>query len=512
MSNKKIVYWLLAIVAIGGLIVVLTRFYKPSLATSLLSTEKSAPTTPEVLPLIPAKRPNFLFVVTDDQSWIHTSFAGYAAVKTPNFDRIASEGIYFDNAYASAPTCTASRSAIVTGQHFWRLGSAAQLWGEFPETLNTYQKILAANGYKIGYTGKGWGPGKAAKGNPAGPAFNQITKAVDPNLSSYDHLENFRSFLKEKKPDEPFSFWVSPTEPHRPYLHDIGVSSGEIDASKIEVPAFMPDVPEVRNDIADYLYEIQWFDKELGEILKLLTETGELDNTVIVYTSDNGMPFPRAKANNYEYGTRVPFAVRWGNTIKKHQDVTDFISLTDIAPTFLDLAGITPPADMTGKSFRTQLLSEKSGRIDKSRDAAFSGFERHIKDARFNNRGYPSRAIHTDKFLYIQNMAPDRWPAGRSPGMLDIDDGSPSKDLLQQREKYAEFIELSAGRRPPVELYALDRDPAQLHNIADDPEYQAIKASLMERLFEEMKKTGDPWTTGNGEIFDTYTYYAKDYL
>ncbi|HRF86969.1 MAG TPA: sulfatase [Pseudomonadales bacterium] len=456
------------------------------------------------------ERPNFLLVITDDQSWKHTSFAGYPAVSTPNFDRLASEGVYFRNAYASAPTCTASRSAILTGQHFWRLGSAGQLWGEFPSSLTTYQQILEKNGYKIGYTGKGWGPGKALLGNPAGPAYNQIRSNARPEYTQFDMLNNFKQFLDEKKPDQPFSFWISPTEPHREFQTGIGAKSGEIKLDKIIVPPFLPDVPTVRNDIADYLYEIQYFDKQLGDILQLLESRGELDNTVIVYTSDNGMPFPRSKSTNYEYGTHEPFAVRWGDAVTEHRDITDFISLTDIAPTFLDLAGITPPAAMTGRSFRKQLFAEKSGRIDKNRDSAFSGFERHIGGARLERRGYPSRAIHADKFLYIANLAPDRWPAGRPPNLADIDDGSPSKVTIADRAQYEKFWRLAADKRPAEELYAIDRDPYQLNNLANNPEFKAIKESLKQRLQQEMQQTGDPWAAGKGADFDDYTYYGKE--
>ncbi|MFO1347856.1 MAG: sulfatase [Pseudomonadales bacterium] len=458
----------------------------------------------------PIERPNFLLVITDDQSWKHTSFAGYPAVKTPNFDRLASEGVYFRNAYASAPTCTASRSAVLTGQHFWRLGSAGQLWGEFPSSLTTYQQILEKNGYKIGYTGKGWGPGRAIFGNPAGPAYNQIKSNARPEYTQFDMLGNFQQFLDEKKPNQPFSFWISPTEPHRAYQTGIGESSGEIHLDKIVVPSFLPDVPAVRKDIADYLYEIQYFDKQLGDILQLLEARGELDNTVIVYTSDNGMPFPRAKSTNYEYGTHEPFAVRWGNAISEHQDVTDFISLTDIAPTFLDLAGITPPAAMTGHSFRQQLFARKSGRVDSNRDSAFSGFERHIGSARLENRGYPSRAIHTDKFLYIVNLTPDRWPAGRPPNLADIDDDSPTKMTIADRGRFEKFWKLAADKRPAEELYAIDRDPYQIHNLANNPEFSTTKEILKQRLQQEMQQTGDPWTTGNGASFDSYTYYGKE--
>ncbi|HQQ62145.1 MAG TPA: sulfatase [Pseudomonadales bacterium] len=457
--------------------------------------------------------PNFLLVITDDQSWIHNSYAGYPAIKTPNFDRIAQEGVYFENAYASAPTCTASRSAILAGQHFWRLGPAAQLWGEYPVTLVNYQKILEAHGYKVGYTGKGWGPGKSTGGNPAGQDFNKLRNTnVDSNLSQVDHVANLREFLKQKAPGQPFSFWVSPTEPHRPYKKDSGVESGKIDINKVEVPPFLPDTREVRMDIADYLFEIEWFDDELSRVFAALQEAGELDNTVIVYTSDNGMPFPRAKSNNYEYGTHVPMAIRWGSMIKSHQQVTDFISLTDLAPTFLDLAGISIPAEMTGKSFKEQLLAGRSGRIDKQRNTVFSGFERHIVDARIENRSYPSRALHTDNHLYIRNLNPERWPAGRPPQLADIDNGSPTKNqLTRHQEEYARFWDLAAAKRPAEELYDVRKDVGQITNIAGDPEYSPIRKDLAKRLASEMQKSGDPCAVmATCDIFDSYFYNATD--
>ena len=489
-------------------------------------------------------RPNFLFVVTDDQSWIHTSYAGYPAVQTPSFDRIAREGVYFENAFASAPSCTASRSAILTGRHFWELGSAGQLWGEFPDTLRTYQQILQAYGYKVGYSGKGWGPGYAPQGNPAGAGhvYNIEKRTVDTTLTAFDQVENLRVFLSEKPADQPFSYWVSPTEPHRPFKPGIGKESGTIPLDRLEVPLFLPDNEIIREDIADYLFEIQWFDEELGRILALLEQEGQLDNTVIVYTSDNGMPFPRAKSNNYDYGIRVPLAIRWGDQVKSHLDVTDLVSLVDIAPTFLELAQVPVPENMSGKSFVRQLLSKSPGRIDPQRNAVFSGFERHIGTARLGRRGYPSRAIRTDDYLYIRNFAPDRWPAGRPPTLDDIDSGSPTKTyLIAQRQEYekhtlpdvkkegdmslgflpqgnlsavvndpAQALTLMASKRPAEELYEVTRDPGQLNNVADNPDYAQIKEALAEQLAAEMERTGDPWSTGDGSIFDTYKYYAID--
>jgi len=545
MSMKK------ASKAIASLVVLLS--FAGSIPTTSFATDDKPPVST-------TSRPNFLFIVTDDQSWIHTSYAGTKAIQTPNFDRIAREGIYFEHAYASAPTCTASRSAILAGQHFWRLGSAGLLWGEFSPTLVNYQAILAEHGYKIGYTGKGWGPGRGwgtdrtpvLNENPAGPGFNAAKKSKDPNLSPYDFAENLRLFLAGRKPGQPFSYWMAPLEPHRPYHYNLGRDSGEVAMDKIVVPPFLPDNEEVRGDLADYLYEIQWFDRELGLAMQVLSDQGELDNTVIVYTSDNGMPFARSKSNNYEYGTREPLAVRWGSQIKHHQDINDFISLTDVAPTFLELAGIPIPPEMTGKSFKQQLLTNKSGWIDrlfgrsvwidKERNFAFSGFERHIEDARLEHRCYPSRAIHTETYLYIKNFTPERWPAGRPPSFADIDDGSPSKvNLIALNQQYEEQLQkqngnkrsfdeqfelktpdekidldaepnyaivLAGGKRPLEELYDVQKDPGQLYNLATNPAYDSIKEKLATQLADEMKNTNDPWATGEGAVFDSYKYYA----
>jgi arylsulfatase A-like enzyme len=214
----------------------------------------------------------------------------------------------------------------------------------------------------------------------------------------------------------------------------------------------------------------------------------------------------------------------------------------DIAPTFLELAQVPVPENMSGKSFVRQLLSKSPGRIDPQRNAVFSGFERHIGTARQGRRGYPSRAIRTDDYLYIRNFAPDRWPAGRPPTLDDIDSGSPTKTyLIAQRQEYekhtlpdvkkegdmslgflpqgnlsavvndpAQALTLMASKRPAEELYEVTRDPGQLNNVADNPDYAQIKEELAEQLAAEMERTGDPWSTGDGSIFDTYKYYAID--
>ena len=200
------------------------------------------------------------------------------------------------------------------------------------------------------------------------------------------------------------------------------------------MPAFLPDNSETRSDIADYLFEIEWFDKHLVNMIALLEEKGELENTIIIVTSDNGMPFPRAKANLYEYGTHMPLAIMWGNKIKAGRTVDDFIGAIDFAPTILDLAGIEIPDGVTGKSFRNILESEKEGMIDNKRDKIVTAIERHTY-CRPGGLPYPVRAIRKGNWTYLMNFEPDRYPAGH-----------PNLYLL--REKYMEMWMLVSPENP----------------------------------------------------------------
>ncbi|HEO70478.1 MAG TPA: hypothetical protein ENN80_04390, partial [Candidatus Hydrogenedentes bacterium] len=300
-----------------------------------------------------AERPNILFAIADDQSWCHTSIAGDPVVKTPTFDRIAREGVLFEHAFCSSPSCTPSRGAILTGQDFWRLEEGASLWSHLPAKFPVYPELLAESGYRVGHTRKGWGPGQLKPGgrdvNPAGPRY-----------------KDFEAFLDKTPADKPFCFWFGSTDPHRTYEVGSGAASG-MDPDAVNVPPFLPDAPEVRSDILDYLFEIQRFDREVGELLALLNRRGLLETTLVVMTSDNGMPFPRAKANIYDYGVHMPLAVRWPGVIKAGRVIHDFVSFADFAPTFLEAAGLQPTHDMTGKSLMALLASEKEGWFDPQR-------------------------------------------------------------------------------------------------------------------------------------------------
>jgi uncharacterized sulfatase len=296
----------------------------------------------------------------------------------------------------------------------------------------------------------------------------------------------------------------------------------------VKVPACLPDSEQVRTDICDYYWEVRRFDTEVGELLKILQDNGELENTLVVISGDNGMPFPRCKSNLYDLGTNVPLAVRWPARVKVGRVVDDFISLADLAPTFLEAAGLKPTVQMTAKSFLNVLTSDKSGRVDSKRNHVLTGKERHVPGQQTGMGGYPMRAIRTHDFLYIRNFKPDRWPAGAPKGYaqpVDITvsrprgthygyadvDASPTKSfMLKYRDdpKVKKLFELAFGRRPAEELYDLRKDTAQLNNVADHPDYAKVKSKLAADLVAELKATKDPRVIGNGDVFDTYPYYG----
>ena len=440
-------------------------------------------------------RPNILLAISDDQSWLHTGIGGDPVVKTPTFDRVAREGVLFTHAFCASPSCTPSRGAILTGQAPWRLKENGNLWSTLRKEFPVYPDLLEAAGYHVGCTGKGWGPGQIPPGgrsrNPAGPP-----------------CKDFEQFLETVPKGSPFCFWFGSTDPHRPYEAGSGVRSGKR-IENVQVPPFLPDAPEVRSDILDYGFEIERFDRQVGELIRLLEQTGRLDNTLVMITSDNGMPFPRAKANLYDYGTRLPLAIRWPIGAKGGRVVDDFVGFTDFAPTFLEAAGLKPPPEMTGKSLLSLLTSDKVGRIDPARDKVFTGRERHAW-CRQGGLGYPCRAVRTERFLYIRNFKPDRWPAGDPEGYGDIDDGPTKRYMMANREskRASHLFRLAFDKRPTEELYDLSKDPAQMQNVANLSEYADALRTMRAELNRWMTRIQDPRATEQGDAFDRYPYYG----
>ena len=447
----------------------------------------------------PTGAPNILFAIADDWSFPHASAYGDPVVRTPAFDRIAREGALFTHSFTAAPSCTPSRAALLTGQAVHRLAEGGNLHGFLPERFAVYPDMLEHAGYHVGFTGKGWGPGQFEPGgrsrNPAGPRF-----------------ADFDEFLAKRRAGQPFAFWFGSTDPHRPYTPGSGAAAG-LSASDVVVPPYLPDTPAVRGDLLDYYLEVQRFDSQVASLIALLERRGELDNTIVVVTSDNGMPFPRAKANVYDAGSRMPLAIRWPRRVKAGTVVDAFVSHTDLAPTFLEAAGLTVPADMTGRSVLP--LLDGSPARQAGRDRAFIERERHA-NVRRGDLSYPARAIRTAEYLYIRNYRPDRWPAGDPELYIavgpfgDIDDGPAKQLLLKERQTppTSKFFDLAMAKRPAEELYDLRTDPAALVNVAAEPSHAAARDRLKKELEAWQRQTTDPRATEDDDRWDKYPYYG----
>ena len=499
-------------------------------------------------------RPNILIAISDDQSWLHTSFAGCKFVNTPGFDRIAGNGIYFSNCYAGSPGSAPSRSSLVTGRYHWQNEQSGQHASSWMKKHVPFADLLADNGYYTGFTGKGVGPFQYArnetdslwrKENAAGPAFNnyQYKKGDEGDersargIGGNNYYENFRDFMNRRDAGKPFYFWYGASEPHRDYEKDSWKRNGK-DLKMAEVPGFLPDNDEIRGDLLDYAVEIEWFDLHLVRMLDYLDSIGELNNTIVIVTGDNGMPFPRAKANCFEYGVHVPLAISYPEGFPGKRIVDDPVSFTDFAPTILEMTGAGADGMMPifGRSLVKILRSKKSGIVDETKKYVFAGRERH-SSSRYDNLGYPQRAIRSAQYLLIWNMKPELWPAGDpqrlKPGsetellpLFGIDeagkhnsdwaftdvDAAPSKSLIVENhsdEEISRFFNLAFAKRLEYELYDVINDPDCLINLSGNPEFLTVEQEMKDELIQELTRSEDPRIVGQDtEIFDTYIRYS----
>jgi arylsulfatase A-like enzyme len=432
-------------------------------------------------------RPNILIAITDDQSWEHLGAYGADWIDTPNVDRLAAEGVRFEQAYSVAPSCSPSRASLLTGRMPWQLQEGATLWSTVPARYPSLMDLLEEAGYRTGYTRKGWGPGSdtlgGRSGNPAGRSY-----------------ASFAAFHAGKPAGTPFCFWFGTQDPHRPYTAGSGLSAGTHQLADVVVPGFLPDAAVVRSDLLDYGYEIERFDRDLGAMLERLESAGELDNTLVIVTADNGMPFPGAKATLYDHGVRVPLIMRYPPLLEAGHVNTEFIAFPDLMPTLLAAAGVEAPASVTALNHWPRLTGADGGNAP-LREFMPLYLERHSV-CRPDMAGYPMRGIRTAEFLYIRNYEPDRWPAGDPPAYLDID-GSPTKHFLQNlAASYPGLFRRSFDKRPAEELYAVSADPFALHDLAADPAHHAVKRQLRARLEGYLRDTLDPRLLGFGFILE----------
>ncbi|MFW5982380.1 MAG: sulfatase [Candidatus Brocadiia bacterium] len=493
-------------------------------------------------------RPNILFAFGDDWGRYASKYAEIdgegtpnSHLDTPNFDRVAREGAVFASAHVPAPSCTPCRSSVLSGRYFWQTGRGAILQGAvWDDSIPTFPLLLEDAGYHVGYSYKVWAPGTPVNAGMGGErnryedrnwfaCFSQTaTSLVDEHgvegakEKVFEEIhESFDRFLDDRPDGAPFCFWWGPTNTHRKWEQGSGKALWGIEPDDLEgkLPDFLPDVPEVREDFADYLGECMAFDQGLGILLNKLEEIGELDNTLVVVSGDHGIPgMPRGKCNLYDIGTEVALAARWPGEIPAGRVLEDQVNIKDLAPTFLEAAGVDQPESMTGESLMPLLETEEQGQVDPDRTWVVTGRERHVAEARDGNRPYPQRAIRTHDYLYVRNFAPDRWPMGDPEGLDDPSvepppyetlredtfvaygdlDASPTKAWMiyhRGEDAFREQYQLGFGKRPEEELYDLNEDPDHMNNLADDPDYQAVKEELSARLMDVLHEEEDPRVT-----------------
>ncbi|VGO17494.1 Arylsulfatase [Pontiella desulfatans] len=501
-----------------------------------------------------AQRPNILFLFADDWGRHASAYAKVEGpgsmndtVSTPNFDRVAEAGVLFLNAYVNSPSCTPCRSSLLSGQHFWRTGNGAILQGAtWDSKIPSWPLLLEAGGYDIGYSYKVWAPGtplnapigeKRTRFEQAGKRFNSFSQTATALIKKGSTVEeakaalldeargNFRSFLETRGQGKPFAFWFGPTNVHRKWIKGSGKKLWNIDPDSLKgkMPPFLPDVHEVRQDFADYLGEAQAFDAAIGVLIEELKRSGKFENTIIAISGDHGAPgFPHGKCNLYDFGTQVSLALS-GPGIGGGRVVNDFVSLPDLAPTFLEAGQVDVPSVMTAKTLWPVLAAEKDGWVDPARTGVYIGRERHVRKARAGNLPYPQRAIRTREFLLVINFRPDRYPLGDP---FDLDNGkAPSSDKLENNTfatlpdedagpakawivehrndpKWQTYFQHAYGKRPRLELFDVQKDPFQMNNLADNPEYREVVARLQKQLLAEMKATGDPRLIDEGRFFE----------
>lgn len=502
-----------------------------------------------------AKRPNILFAFADDwgrQAGVYAQIDGPGtisdAAKTPNIDALAARGVTFRSAFVNAPSCTPCRSSLVSGQYFWRTGRGAILLGAvWDESIPSYPLLLHDNGYHIGKTAKVWSPGTPGDApyggqkfayQKAGMRFNQFSQTATKLVAGGQSVEdakqaildevrgNVRDMLAAKPDDEPFCYWFGPTNVHRKWIQGSGKKLWGIDPDSLagKMPPFLPDVPTVREDLADYLGEAAAFDAELGVLLDELKKAGELENTIVVVSGDHGPAgFPHGKCNLYDFGTGVGLIIA-GPGINGGRVVDDLVCLTDLAPTFLEAGDTKIPDVVTGRSLWPILKSNKSGQVREDWTWVVTGRERHVASAREGDLPYPQRCIRTPDYSLIINFRPDRYPLG-DPYRLDTDkepteaeitnntfvtlpdeDAGPTKAWIVTHRNEPEvrpFFDHAYGKRPREELFDLKKDPHQMNNVVGDPAYADVLNRLRDQLMAELERTGDPRLVDDGKFFET---------
>ncbi|WP_423606751.1 sulfatase family protein [Sphingomonas sp. MS122] len=433
---------------------------------------------------------NILLLISDDQGLDLGCYG--VPVATPRLDRLAREGTRFTHAYAAVSSCSPSRAVIHSGLYGHQNGMYGLQHDVHHQSLldgiATLPSLLRRAGHAVALVGK-----KHIGPDAAFPFEAELVPERSGIRDVREMATAAASFIRSTD-DRPFFVTVAYSDPHRAatdYGNDRpwpGVKPVRYDPAKVRIPAHLPDLPEVRQDLAEYHESLSRLDSGVGMLLDLLGESGRADDTLVIFLSDNGRPFPGAKTNLYAPGLHLPLIIRAPGSGAAVNDA--MVSWIDIAPTVLEWAGVAPPDyQLPGKS----LLPILGKAEDPARDAVFASHEFHEI-----NQYYPMRAVRTRTHSYILNLAhPLDYPiAGDVAGSPSWKAISADPAIRLGKRSQAAYL-----RRPAEELYDLSRDPDEVINLAADPAYAAVRDTLRVRLLAMRKATRDPWLAGQTDPY-----------
>lgn len=406
------------------------------------------------------QQPNFLVLIADDLGWQDLACYGNPFIETPNIDRIAKEGLQCNNTFLTTAQCSPSRISILSGKYPHATG-AEDLHIPMPDSLKILPYYLKEKGYYSGLLRK-----------------SHLGPKGDAQFDWYSRpLENFSQFL-DSAGQGPFFLWVGFIDPHRPYKDDIIHNPQSPDS--VLVPPYLVDDDSTRLDLANYYNEIRRMDARIGEYLSILEQRNVLNNTYIIFLSDNGAPFPRAKGTVYDAGIKTPLLIQ-GPGIRKGRQSNNLHSVIDLSPTILELAGLDVPTEMQGNSIVWDLKYDTPDTLIQK--MVFSERNWHNTDEHI-------RSVRTSQFKLIENAYLDQ-PSGVA---ADIGKSYAWRSLLKIKASgklTTAQTPLFHNPRPKYELYDLQNDPNEIHNLSSNPNYTEIKTELIAQLEKWKAETGD---------------------
>ena len=443
-------------------------------------------------PKTSAPRLNVLLITADDLNYDSLGCYGCSISQiTPNIDRLADEGMRFTNAHVNIAVCQPCRQSIMTGRYPHRNG--AQGFEPIDMDVPTLQEQLHNAGYLNGILGKEkhmqpvskymWDYVKGEKELASGAGIGRSPELYE------QYTAEFLKLSKEQ--NKPFFLMANSHDPHRPFAdsesekrswgHDLPKFTRRITDDEVPIPDFLPDLPNVRKEVAQYYTSVYRCDQTVGAILQALKDSGLADSTIVMFLSDNGMATPFAKANCYLNSTKTPWIISWPGKIKPGAvDSEHFISGIDFMPTILEMAGIEAIKGMDGTSFLPLLHGKKQ----QGREYVYTEFHKT-----YAPRPFPMRCVQDEQFGYIFNF----WAGKTKPMRMDSTSGltfNAMEEAAESNQDIAARVELF-NHRVPEEFYDFKNDPGGMHNLIDDPKYQKEIDTLREKLEEHLRESED---------------------